>query len=380
MGGTAQAVQTDVTAFLAAGLRVGVVLFRCGRFFTPDETENPALLALLDQPGVTAAPGRTGSLFLHNPQIFAAAQLAAAAAPLALPRAERRFIVAHHPPFMGDGALCYDPVSVTRALARLGPEGGQALDWLPVSGLVRRQLNSFLPALRLHPLDWPNAFDCTRWAPRRTRLAGPGIVIGRHGRAHPDKWPDSGQAIADSLPAGPDTRVRLLGAEPAFFAARGVDVSDWDILPFGAEDPADFLDTLDLFSYFHADQWREAFGRTVAEAMLTGVPCLLDHRLRPTFGDHALYARPDEVPGLVSAIRADPAPHLARAARAAAWCAAAFDAGGIAERLSAVRAARATRRADGPRSSPPLTTLRKWIGFHRRASRHATHPTDRGPS
>lgn len=367
MGGTAQALLSDVEAFLAAGLRVGIVLFRSGRFFRPGDLENPDLLALRDRLNVTVSPRRTGALFMHNPQIFGAPQLVARESPLDLPQSHRQFVVAHHPPFLGDGALCYDPVSTTSALARLMPRGAPSIEWLPVSGLVRRQLRSFLPFLRLHPNDWPNAFDVARWGARRAKLSGPEIVIGRHGRAHPDKWPDTARDIAASLPSGPRTRVRVLGADPAYLQSRGVDVSEWEVLPFGATSPDSFLDGLDLFSYFHASQWREAFGRTVAEAMLMQVPCLLDKELRPTFGPHALYPAPAEVPALIDAIRTDPAAHLARATEAATWCRQSFDSARIKTRLDAVLSVRAVRRRVSPVDSSPLTTLRKWAGFHRRA-------------
>ncbi|KEO59883.1 glycosyltransferase [Thioclava indica] len=365
-GGTAQAFASDVRAFLGAGMRVGVHFHHSGQFFQDSDTDNRDLIALLALDGIEISPSRTQTLFLHNPQVFGAAQIAASERPLRLPKCERLFMVAHHPPFLGNGALCYDPVSTGRALGRCIGHA-RRMEWLPVSGLVRAQLRSFQPLIALAPEDWPNCFDITRWVPSRTRLSGPDIVIGRHGRAHPDKWPDTPAQIAASLPAGPHTQVQVLGADPEFFTARGIDTSDWVLLPFGAIDPVKFLDQLDLFSYFHSSGLREAFGRTVAEAMMMGLPCLLDQHLRPTFGANATYARPDEVPAMIERIRSDPAPHLDRAAQAAAWCRAQFSSTQVVARYTRLMAAASLRFERGDRSSPPGVTLKKWVGFHRRA-------------
>ncbi|WP_425072735.1 glycosyltransferase family 1 protein [Sagittula sp. S175] len=369
MGGTAQAFRTDVRAFLDAGLRVGLMFFHCGQFFRATDADNPALLELLDLPGIERAPQRTKALFLHNPQIFGAAQLASMDLRLQLPSAPRTFIVAHHPPFLGDGALCYDPLTTTRAINRR-LMARSSLEWLPVSGLVRHQLNSFQPLLKLSPEDWPNSFDTEQWQPSRPRLTGPTLTIGRHGRADPAKWPDTAMAIAATLPSAPDIHVRVLGADPAFFAQKGVDTRNWEILPFGSEPPAAFLDSLDVFSYFHSAQWREAFGRTVAEAMMMQVPCLLDPELRPTFGPHALYPRPDDVPAILQQIRSAPLPHIDRATSASKWCRAQFDAQAAASRLGRLMTTPASRGSlSTDRSRDPLCAARKWIGFQRRLRR-----------
>ena len=363
-GGTAQAFRTDVLALRAAGLRVGLRFFRTGRFFPPEQAETPALLDLRDLDGVVVDPGRCHSLFLHNPQIFGAGRLATGE-PLQLPACERLFMVAHHPPILGNGALCYDPISTGRAVRRQLPHP-RAMEWLPISGLVREQLRSFQPLLALAPEDWGNSFDTADWQPQREKLGGPELVIGRHGRAHPDKWPDRAADIAASLPAGPGRRIRVLGADPEFFARRGVDTGAWELLPFGTMAPAAFLDGLDVFSYFHAASWREAFGRTIAEAMMMGLRAILDPHLRPTFGPHALYCRPDEVADLLARIQAEPAAHRAAARDAGAWCRTAFDARDLAPRLERLRASAPRRLEPGPRSTGPRIILRKWIGFHRR--------------
>lgn len=372
MGGTAAAVVTDIRALAAHGLRVGLCLHRSEGFFQPGDGVNPALEALCDLDGVTrvsaGAPIRAQAALFHNPQVF---QSATGHAPRIA--AERAFVIAHHPPILGNGALCYDPLQVTRAIRR---DFGLRPDWVPISGLLRAQLESFAPLIRITPEDWPNSFDTEVWRPTRPRLMGPVLTIGRHGRAHPDKWPARGRDIAASLPADAQTRVRVLGADPAFFARHGVDTSAWDILPFNAEPVRDFLDSLDVFSYFHAPIWREAFGRTVAEAMLMETRCILDESLRPTFGPHALYGRPDEVSALIAHIRAHPDQHRTAAKDAGDWCRQSFSAQDIAARYQRLLATPATRGRPAQGEMPPHILARKWLGFHRRrrASSAATVP------
>jgi hypothetical protein len=362
-GGTASAFLTDVEAFLSAGLKVAVVLFRSGGFFQPDDLENNALRALTVDMRLVFDPVSSHTIFLHNPQVFGNKQLLLADKPLCLPQCDRLFMVAHHPPFLGDGALCYDPLTISRGIAH---ECGQSPQWLPVSGLLREQLRSFRPFLDISREDWVNSFDTAAWPSGPARMQSAHLVVGRHGRAHPDKWPDKSTDLAASLPASPLTEIHVLGADPAFFAARGVDTSGWQMLPFGAQSAQQFLAGLDVFSYFHGSRWREAFGRTVAEAMMSGVRCILDTSLRPTFGNQALYCRPTEVSALLDGIRDDPRPHIQAAQEAGEWCRQRFSTDDLMARYQRILSAPSARWEGGASEAPPLRTFRKWLGFHRR--------------
>lgn len=363
MGGTASAFVTDAAAFLDAGLKVSIVLFRSNNFFQPDDGDNPALTDLATDPRLVKEPGFSTALFFHNPQIFGPHQTQGTELRRLLPKYDMSFMIAHHPPFLGNGALCYDPLGVSRGLAK---RVGTAPRWLPVSGLVRGQLQSFAPLIDLGQEDWVNSFDTTAWRGSDDKLQSKVLNIGRHGRAHPDKWPDDPMDLAASLPASDLTRVRILGADPAFFKERGVDISRWEILPFGAETPARFLAELDVFSYFHSATWREAFGRTIAEAMMCGARCILDPALRPTFGEHALYCHPREVEGVLDTIRQNPLDHVTAARAAGDWCRAQFSTTEIVPRYRRLLQAPSARWDRGQRDTGPVQTLRKWIGFQRR--------------
>jgi hypothetical protein len=81
--------------------------------------------------------------------------------------------------------------------------------------------------------------------------------------------------------------------------------SSWQVTPFGAIDPRQFLAQLDFFVYFHHPAWVEAFGRNILEAMASGLPAILPPHFRPLFGDAAIYAEPTEVPSVLRRLYAD---------------------------------------------------------------------------
>lgn len=370
-GGTSQAFRTDLMALRKAGLRVGISFFHTARFFHGDHPDNPDLLALRDLDDVVIDPSRARATFLHNPQVFGARSLADAETPLTLPDSERLFMITHHPPIAGDRALFYDPISSQRAILQRHQGRARRVEWVPISGLVRAQLRAFQPLLAVAPVDWVNTFDTDAWRPEREKLRGDTLVIGRHGRAHENKWPDTAADIAASLPAGPQQKISVLGADPAFFERRGVDTAAWEMLPFGSIAPHTYLDRLDIFSYFHSARWREAFGRTIAEAMMMGLRCVLDPHLKPTFGPHALYCAPAEVPALIDRIRAEPGAHRAAASVAGDWCRDAFNADKLGDRYAELMVADPSRTGEGPRELQPGVLMKKWIGFHRRARAQA---------
>lgn len=362
MGGTATAVASDVRTFQAAGVSVALHFVRCHGYFQPHETPNSDLLALCDLPGVSAAapdaPVRAGAAFFHHPVPFQNG----VENPIEV-NAEQAVIITHQAPFKGDGALDYDPFLVQRQIRN---QFGIAPLWTPISGVSRAQLRSFSPLLRLTQIDWPNTFHVSDWQPKREKLTTPHLTVGRHGRPHAEKWGDSAADIADSLPAGPHTHIRTMGTERAFFDDMAIDTEGWDILPFNGEPVPDFLDSLDVFSYFHASTWTETFGRTVAEAMLMGARCVLDPALKPTFGTHALYCTPGEVAGLLDHIRHDLAGSRAAAENARAFAMDTYATDSVPDRLAALKADTGTVSQRGGASASPFTTARKWTGFHRR--------------
>ena len=354
LGGTAGAIATDVRAFSQMGLSVGLCLVRSRGFFQTGDAVNPVFAELCDLPGVTRLPpgsaARARAAFFHHPAIFQRPAEEGFRI-----RAERAAIITHHTPFQGDGALHYDPLAIQSLIAR---QFGVKPIWAPISGVCRRQLESFAPMVRLSRSDWTNSFDVSEWDPKRDKLTSPDLVVGRHGRPDRMKWADSAAAIAASLPAGPRTHIRVMGAQAGFFDDIGVDTKDWEILPFNAQPVPAFLDSLDVFCYFHSAMMVEAFGRTVVEAMLMGAVCILDPCLEANFGDLAIYCRPEEVPGMIEDIRADLPAARAQAERARQACIRQYGLDAVARHWEALLDDGGTIVRQSP--SAPTETCLRW--------------------
>ena len=90
----------------------------------------------------------------------------------------------------------------------------------------------------------------------------------------------------------------------------GVYPRNWQVWPFNAVPPEQFLRMVDFFVYFHHSAWVEAFGRTVIEAMASGAVAILPRHFAALFGEGAIYAEPQEVRARVRELHADRAAFL----------------------------------------------------------------------
>jgi hypothetical protein len=368
-GGTSAALAADVRAFSALGLNVSLLPVRSPFLDDCHDEVAPVLSPLFEIPCVSladpAAPPPARIAFLHNPMVFVAGLRGTR--PIV---ADQVVLVAHHPPFRGDGSLEYNPVLTTNRIRRIF---GHWPRWAPVSGLVRQQLRAFAPFIAMTSVDWNNVFDSEAWCASRRAFDGiaPGdrALVGRHGRADRLKWPDTTEGVVTPLMPGPGWRACVMGLAPEALALAGMAARDWDILPFGSISPHAFLDRLDAFVYHHHPAWTEAFGRTVAEAILMERPCLLDPALRPTFGDLADYAPPTEAATILNAWRANPEPIRALASARRARAIERFGDASIEARLSAIHTDVGTRSRFGPKTASAGRTVRKAIGLARREMR-----------
>ncbi|MFD2740019.1 glycosyltransferase family 1 protein [Sulfitobacter aestuarii] len=365
-GGSTEALVADVTAFAALGLRIGLLFVRSSYLHDDRDPANPKALALRDLDGVTTlrdgATARAPVAFLHHPLVFyrgieERADLTA----------QRAVIVTHHAPFRADGSLEYDPL---KTLGNIRRALGLRACFAPISGVVRRQLASFAPLISLAAEDWPNIFNPADWPDRRPLFQGP-LVIGRHGRADPLKWPANGPDINAGLPARPDLKVRVLGCPVEALRAKGARLGDWEILPFGSEAVPDFLNSLDVFVYHYHPKWVESFGRTIAEALLCGRLCLLDPRLRATFGSMARYCTPQETADALDNLRANPAASRNFAEDARQGAISAYGRETLAARLARLHSQQPARDRSQA-SVPPIRVARKLLGHHRRRADGAT--------
>ncbi len=364
-GGTASALIADVMAFRAGGARIGLLPVTSGFFTGASETANDQVLGLGDLDGVTVlAPTseiRTGTVFFHHPLTFFHGITEHVKI-----TAQTSVIVAHHPPFRGDGSLEYDPVTTNRLIARTF---GVTPQWAPVSGVIRRHLRSFAPLIRMTSQDWVNIFDPTHWQSKRpvfeTTAHRP--TVGRHGRADLLKWPDRPEDVTAPLsPQGSEWNTRVMGCPAQTLTEAGADLTGWTVLDFNEEPVDEFLDSLDVFSYFYSDRWVEAFGRTMVEAMLMERPCVLDSRLKETFGDLAQYCAPSGAPALLEALRQNPENTRSRAKEVRGLVAAQYSGVAMPRRLKQLQDDPGTVSREGGVLASPLITLRKTVGLSRR--------------
>jgi hypothetical protein len=295
-GGTSRALAAEARALQKAGLSAAFcpVLGPTIRRVRP---VSPPLVPFLADGTLRVvdprAEARARLVVVHHPSVFTN-----------LPhepwriRAERVVLVLHHPPRDGLGAVSYD---LDRILANLAEVFEGEVVAAPVGPVVRGQLGQ----RRLLEEDWHNLLDFDDWQPRSRALTGE-IVLGRHSRPQLSKFPDTRSEALSFYPDRPDVRVRMLGAPQELRERYDPLPPGWELLDFDAEEPADFLGTLDYFVYAHGKEWVEAFGYAVLEAIASGVPAILPAPMRKTFGDLAHYAGPDGAWPVIERLEADP--------------------------------------------------------------------------
>lgn len=361
-GGSATALLADIYAFRQMGATVGVFLVFSDFFLGAPDTPHPEVTALGDLDGVSmienGADVAASLVFFHHPLTFFHQITQRFSI-----KADRAVLVAHHPAFRGDGSLEYNPLTVNR---RINALFGLRPWWAPVSGLVRQQLRSFAPLLRLTSDDWVNLFDPSDWRPTRPAFEGDSRVIGRHSRADPLKWPDTAALITQSLDVGTDWKVRVMGWPLDQLSFDVPAAANWDILAFNQEPVQDFVNSLDVFSYHFSSLWVEAFGRTILEAMLLERPCLLDPRLEGTFGKLATYCQPADVGQAVEKLSENVTDARQKARDARVAVIKIYSADAVADRVARLRTDSGTVSRQDQKTAGAMTTLRKVIGLARR--------------
>ncbi|GAA2671622.1 glycosyltransferase [Actinoplanes palleronii] len=296
-GGNSAAIAAEVRAQAEAGLRTILVHVpsphnRDGLPFSPRIAD-----LIRDGLAELATPDAAVNarlLVVRQPRIFTA-DLAV------VPRvqAEHTVMVFNQAP--GDAADPKRYYDVDEVRDRVELYFGPAIEWMPISPQVR----DTMPGVPLAAGDWHEIIDSGQWWADRHGPVAAVPVIGRHGRADPVKWPRTAGELLRAYPDRGDLRVRVLGGGEIATRLLGRRPAGWDVVPFGAEEPAAFLRTVDFFVYFHDPDLVEAFGRTILEAMAAGVPAIVGEHFRPIFGDAALYTTPAGVEPLVRELWAD---------------------------------------------------------------------------
>lgn len=223
-------------------------------------------------------------------------------------------IVANQAPLDSDGSgRRYDVDTVSaRALEIFGVEAS----WAPQGPIMREILSRSVAGPLLHHADMPAILDVDSWAVQRRDRAGRLPIVGRYSRDHASKWPTTPAGVlavyasdgfVTRVMGGPETLTAVFGDEPV--------PERWVVLAEGEQPTREFLAEIDFFVYFHAENYREAFGRSIVEAMASGCVVILQRSFEPVFGDAAVYCDPAEVEGIVAALYADPDGYAAQAQR-----------------------------------------------------------------
>lgn len=310
-GGTSTSIASEARALAAAGYRLGLLSIATSPL-SDIRPIHPEISALAENGLACFVPPRqsvTADLtLLHHPSAF---ERLPAVPPLVT--SHRCLMIVHHPAVDAAGVAQYDVARVAAlAEALFGP-----VMWAPVGPKVRTSLEQLVSPPPMTPEDWVNIIDPQDWMAAHQRpLPHARPVIGRHSRPDIAKWPDDRDTLLAAYPDAPDLAVRLLGYSEALDEIVGERPANWDVLPFGAMPARDFLQSLDYFSYFHGSRWIEAFGRSILEAMATGLVCLLPPHFEEVFGDGALYCTPEEVAGHVRRLERDPKARAALSERA----------------------------------------------------------------
>ncbi|MBE2998157.1 hypothetical protein IDM40_05470 [Nocardiopsis sp. HNM0947] len=225
-------------------------------------------------------------------------------------RAGRTVLVVNQPPCErygvdGPSPATWDPGRVRAVLD--GWVGEHT--WYPIGPAVRSALlehhGAELDGVELAEDDWVNIIDLAAWRRPRRREHDGTARVGRHTRDEPVKWPELPGLLEAAYPSGQGREIHVLGGADSAAGVLGGVPDTWRVQGFDSVSPREFLHGLDVYSYFTASDYVEAFGRSPLEAMAAGVPTIMPPRFKPLFGDAGVYSDPFGVREEISLLMTD---------------------------------------------------------------------------
>lgn len=361
-GGNASSTLDEIDTFVRAGLRVHVLHCPADVSRGKPVSERYARVAghRLDEAGSDAV--RADLMLLRNASMVCGEAYPALAARL---QSRLAAFIVNNSRWRSSGQPAYE---LDRFAARVRDFRCEWRSIFPIGPVIRGELAPSLPtALRrcLGPFDWTPTFDLQqfRFAPR-PQLRAP-LRIGRHGRDAAEKWLQDPQRLAQAYPADADLRVHILGGADGALAVLGALPPNWSVLPFGAVPVPQYLDELDVLVYYPHSELKEAFGRTVVEAIMAGVPCVLPPQLAEAFGGLAFICEAEQVADALRRLAGHDELRLQFLQHARDVAAASFSSGVLFTRLERLDAAAALGSFPTARVSaalpPVLQRYKQWV-------------------
>jgi len=216
--------------------------------------------------------------------------------------ADRIVVIANQVPADRDGSVYYNVIECQDVMRRVF---GRVGTWYPISSSVRTELAAVSGMAGLAPDDWHEIIDVDAWTADRSYWRSDRAVIGRHSRPSPAKWPADAATIRQVYPTDGSALVHVLGGADTALELLGAKPTGWTTYDFGEVEPRDFLAGLDFFVYYHHPDIIEAFGRTILEALASGLPVVVPPHFETTFGEAAIYAEPRDVQSVIARLRSD---------------------------------------------------------------------------
>ncbi len=304
-GGNASSTLDEIRTFQSKGLQVALIHCPVTRDIarTISDRYLPYADLILDWPRLSSLRART--LIVRHPAVVVAEPFRRIVDRL---HADHAFVVVNNSEKRADGRRVYDVAEMV-AVSRQIDAG--TLQFCPISPLMRAELTDYMgrtgDPLALPALDWTPTLDPDSYLQAPKPAFGTPVIIGRHGRDGAEKWHESPSVLRRIYGDRPDRRVVILGGAAQVERRLGALPQNWSVHEFGSVSPREYLRDLDVFVYYPQSTLVEGFGRTVAEAMMAGVPCVLPRSLEKTFGDLAFYAEPDQVHDLIDRLARDDA-------------------------------------------------------------------------
>ncbi|MEU6858055.1 glycosyltransferase [Glycomyces sp. NPDC046736] len=304
-GGPAKSMLEEIAAARRIGLRVGVMNLESVRMMAPLTRAVCGPVQRLVDAGevdllVPSDPVDVDTLVIRYPLVLQFDRTAKFAC-----KVGRVLIHANQPPCEADGSDLRYFVHDCEANARhwFGVEPS----WVPQGPQARQALlEAPVPPRSLEDFDLPGILEPTDWLIRRDDFRSDRPVLGRHSRDHITKWPSDADTLLQIYPDDPAYDFRNMGGASTPAEVLGGRLPyNWIAYGYDETDVKDFLFQLDFWVYFPNEIRIEAFGRAILEAMASGCVVILPEVFRSTFGEGALYCRPDEVRNLIDKYRSD---------------------------------------------------------------------------